>query len=219
MVFNKNKKTESRKKMSTETKKYYKYDKIRKFAVIGSGRNTIYKDAIDADTNAVLKFACTKGYLRSANDAPRGGKYGEHYEVLKYFAFDSMRNKMQAERRRLEAALNKVVESQWLFGFTTVSDIGSFKIDGEIYSNYCGDGTNNAEVCAVDAEEFANAEFVSRRQVYNPKAPFTLVKFEKSKQINVAYSDSAEESSVVKVDNALGFAIWERKLKIFTKKR
>ena len=219
MVFNKNKKTESRKKMNTEIKKYYKYDKIRKFAVIGSGRNTVYKDAIDADTNAVLKFACTKGYLRSANDAPRGGKHGEHYEVLKYFALDSMRNKMQAERRRLEAALNKVVESQRLFGFTTVSDIGSFKIDGEIYSNYCGDGTNNAEVCAVDAEEFANAEFVSRRQVYNPKAPFTLVKFKNPKQINVAYSDCAEESSVVKVDNVLGFAIWERKLKIFTKKR
>ena len=130
-----------------------------------------------------------------------------------------MRNKMHAEDRRLNKALASVLETEPVDRFATVSDMGSFLIDGTAYDNYWGDGENIVEIVAADADKFKGAKFLSRREVFNKNAPITIVKFDEPRTIDVERSDCRTPGwGVRRIENALGFVIWERKAKIFVKK-
>ena len=201
-----------------ENKKYTKGTIIRKYKLATSGHWTNYQPALDFDESELLKYAEFNKYVVSANDAPRGGKWGEHYLVLKYFTTNSLTRKMQAEIKARNAALAEVVKTDVLETFRIYSDVGSFKIDGVYYSNFCGNGTNSAVICTVDFAEFQKAKKISQRQIFNTKSPITIVKFDEPKTINVSLSDVDESAGMKTIDNVCGFAIWEHKLKIFTVK-
>jgi len=205
--------------------KHYKYDKIRQYAKRGKYNVPLLSD----EQKTLFLYAVKKGYLAEKNDAPRNGKIGLHYEVLRYFDDDRLSTAMYADRRRaardarrrqdaLKKACAEVLPADYTDYFCTRSDIGSFKIDGNTYSNFYGDGDNRVEVCAVDFAAFKAAEKITRRQIFNAKSPITIVKFDAPKTINVSLSDIDESAGVKTIDNACGFAIWEHKLKIFTAK-
>lgn len=198
-------------------KKYAKGEKIYKFRATGSGRWTKYVSAIPADEMRLLEFAQFYGFAQSGNDAPRGGKLGEHVEIIKPFDVEEMKKMKEESEAETRRILDLVLKSETVANFVTLSDEGSFKIDGVLYSNYWGDGTNRAEVCEVDEREFREAKYLTRRQIYAPNEKITIVKFAKPKKIRVAFSDCGPESDVNDriIDRVLGFVIWERKLKIF----
>ncbi len=205
--------------------KYYKYDKIRQYERVSRGN----KSLLTPEQKKLFKYALRRGYLVEKNDAVRNGKSGLHYEVLHYFDDARLREKMYAEERRaqrdaklraeaLKKACAEVLPADYIDYFETISDIGSFKIDGNIYSNFYGDTDNSVEVCAVDFAAFKAAEIITRRQVYNAQEPITIVKFDAPKTINVSLSDVDESAGAKTIDNVCGFAIWSRKLKIFVAK-
>lgn len=205
--------------------KYYKYDKIRQYERVSRGN----KSLLTPEQKKLFKYALRRGYLVEKNDAVRNGKSGLHYEVLHYFDDERLREKMYAEERRaqrdakrraedLKKACAEVLPADYVDYFETISDIGSFKIDGNTYSNFYGDTDNSVEVCAVDFAAFKTAEKITRRQVYNAQEPITIVKFDAPKTINVSLSDVDESAGAKTIDNVCGFAIWSRKLKIFVAK-
>ena len=204
---------------------HYKYDKIRQYAKNGKRNVSLLSDA----QKTLFLYAAKKGYLAEKNDAPRNGKVGLHYEVLKYFDDDRLATAMYADRRRaerdarrrqeaLKKACAEVLPADCIDYFYTTSDIGSIKIDGNIYSNFYGDCDNQVDVCAVDFDAFKKADKITRRQVYNAKEPITIVKFDAPKTINVSLSDVDNSAGAKTIDNVCGFAIWSRKIKIFVAK-
>ena len=194
---------------------FKKGDIIRLFKASGSGRWTRYSPAIKPDELALLKFAERKGLALSGNDAPRGGKLGEFIEILRDFTICELEAMRSTEVKARNEAVAKVLKSELVDEFFTISDIGSFLINGEKFSNLFGDGENTVEVCKCDFEAFKKSELMTKRQVFAAREPLTVVKFEKPKDLAVSLQDCGE-GGVKLIKNACGFVIWERKLKIFT---
>lgn len=163
-------------------------------------------------------YAVAHKYAVSRNDAPRGGKWGEHFEILKYFTTNSLTKKMDADRAALEKILAVIPRAEMVDCFDTSSDVGAIKINGAYYTNFYGNGDNRVEVCSVDFDAFKKADKITRRQVYNVKEPISVVKFDAPKTINVSLSDVDDSADVKTIGNVCGFAIWSRKLKIFVAK-
>ena len=203
--------------MKTENKKYKTNDKIYIYKIGGSGRWTNYQQALSDDEQDLLTFAQSQKYVVRANDAPRGGKHGEHFLVKKYFTTNSMAKKRTHQINARNKELAEVLPSEKVKSFETISDIGSIKIDGVCYSNFDGDGWNRIEVCKCDENAFKTSKYLTRREIYNAKQPITIVKFDYPKLINISKCDCDDSMGVVSIDNALGFVIWERKAKIFVK--
>lgn len=201
-----------------ENKKYKVGTKIREYARVQMGRWTTYQKALAPEEQRLLFYAVANKYAVYCNDAPRGGKWGWHYEIKKFFTTNSLTKKIVAEQKALDAALSTVLPSENLEYFETDSDIGSIKIDGVCYSNFYGDTTNRVNVCAVDFDAFKKATVLTKRQIFEPNAHLTIVKFDAPKTINVSLSDVDDSAGAKVIDNVCGFAIWSRKLKIFTVK-
>lgn len=108
-----------------------------------------------------------------------------------------------------------VLNSRVVDLFETSSDIGSFKIDGQLYSNFYGDGANRAEICACNFADFKKAKLLTRRQVFNRAEPITIVKYESPRRIEVSLDDCDNSAGVKVIDNVCGFVIWACKIKIF----
>ena len=202
-----------------ENKKYTKGTKIREYKRVSSGHWSNYTEALTDTEKRLMWYAVGNKYAVYRNDAPRGGKWGNHFEILKYFTTNSLTKKMVAERVALDKTLSTIPRAELIESFEIISGIGSIKIDGIYYTNFYGNGTNCAEVCAVDFDAFKVADKITRRQVYNVKEPLTIVKFEEPKTINVSLSDVDASAGVKTIDNVCGFAIWARKIKIFTPKQ
>ena len=113
-----------------ENKKYTKGTKIREYARVQTGRWTTYQKVLDFKEQRLLFYAIANKYAVYCNDSPRGGKWGWHYEILKYFTTNSLTKKMDAEKKALDAALSTVLPSENIGYSETDSDIGSIKIDG-----------------------------------------------------------------------------------------
>ena len=208
--------------------KFEKDEKIRLFKSIGSGRWTRYRPAVKPDELELLKFAEKKGLARAGNDAPRGGKLGAFFEVLADFSAGEIAAALAEERAALAAAeaaraaelretLKRVLKSEVVESFVTTSDIGSFLIDGQKYDNFYGDGENTVEVCKCNFEDFKNSELITKRQVFAPNEPLTIIKFENPKELAVSLYDCGDDK-VKTIENACGFCVWARKLKIFITK-
>lgn len=195
-------------------KKYTKAEKIYLYRVEGSGRWTRYKDRLTPEETRLLNNACACRYAKRANSAPRGGKHGEHYEILKSFTADTLRRKAARAAKAFEAKLAQVLPSEKIDCFSTISDRGQIVIDGKDYSNFYGDGENAVEVCAVDADAFRAAEYITRRQVYEPRGRLTVEKFDAPKALTVSETDCGRGGQIT-IKNAVGFCVWERKAKIF----
>ena len=198
--------------------KYYKCDKIRLFAQGNKRYITLIGDS-DLD---VLRFAQSRGYVQRLNDAARGGKLGEYFLVKRYFDFERMRKSMYADRDRRERALHKALKSvliaERVDSFATISNTGCIVVDGEKYSNFYGDGLNIVDVCACDFVEFKTSEVLTRRQIYNPSEPISVVKFDAPKSVEISLCDCDASQGVKVIDNVCGLCIWERKMKIFIAK-
>ena len=195
-------------------KKYTKAEKIHLYRVEGRGRWTRYKDRLTLEETQLLNNACAHGYAKRANSAPRGGKHGEHYEILKSFTADTLRRKAAKAAKAFEAKLAQVLPAKKIDWFSTISDRGQIVMNGKGYSNFYGDGENAVEVCAVDAEAFRAAEYITRRQVYEPRARLTVEKFDAPKTLTVSETDCGRGEQIT-IKNAVGFCVWERKAKIF----
>lgn len=201
------------------TKKYVKGEKIYKLRATGSGKWVKYVSAIPAAELKLLEFAEFHGFVQSGNDAPRGGKLGDYFEVLKPFDFETLKKAKAEAEAEAQRISDLVLKSEKVCEFVTLSDEGSFKIDGVLYSNFWGDGTNRAEICEADEQEFKEASFLTRRQFYAPNEKITIVKFDAPKSITISFHDCAPSISDRTIERALGFVIWSRKLKIFVAKK
>ena len=205
--------------MKKETKEIYiKEEKIRRYKAAGRGTWSCYKETLSSKDMDFFRYAATKGYVIFGNDAPRGGKLGEYIEVVKDFTRSELEEKKALEIKARDEDLSKVLKSTAIKTFTTISDIGSIKIDGACYSNFYGDGENTIEIDECDFKEFKTSEILTRRQIYNPKFPITIVKFDEPKTIEVSRCDCDESLGVERIDNACGFVIWSRKAKVFVAK-
>ena len=183
------------------------------------GSWSCYKDALSLKDMDFFRYAATKRYVTFGNDSSRGGKLGEYIEVVKDFARAELEEKMSLEIKARDEALSKVLKSTVVKIFTTISNIGSIKIDGVYYSNFDGNGENTVEVCECDFNEFKTAKILTRRQVFSPKFPITIVKFDAPKAIEVSLCDCDESFGSEHIDNACGFVIWSRKAKVFVIKK
>lgn len=211
--------------LESQKMKHYKYDKIRQYAKSGKSNVSLLSDK----QKTLFLYAAKKGFLTEKNDAPRNGKVGLHYEVLRYFDDDRLAMAMYADRRRaerdarrrqdvLKKACAEVLPVDCIDYFCTSSGVGAIKIDGAYYTNFYGNGDNRVEVCSVDFDAFKKADKITRRQVYNVKEPISVVKFDAPKTINVSLSDVDDSADVKTIGNVCGFAIWSRKAKIFVAK-
>lgn len=194
---------------------YKKGEKIRRYKAADKGSWSCYKETLSSKDMDFFRYAATKGYVTFGNDASRGGKLGEYIEVVKDFARAELEEKMSLEIKARDEALSKVLKSTVVKIFTIISNIGSIKIDGVYYSNFDGAGENTVEVCECNFNEFKTAEKLTRRQVFCPQFPLTIVKFDAPKAIEVSLSDCDESSGSERIDNACGFVIWSRKAKVF----
>ena len=205
---------------------FKKGDIIRLFKSSGSGRWTRYSPAVKPDELALLKIAEIKGLAIAGNDAPRGGKLGEFFKILKDFSAAEAAKALAEERAaraaaeaakaaEIRAKLALVLKSEPVESFATVSDVGSFLLNGEKFSNFYGDGENTVEVCECVFKDFKESELITKRQVFAAHEPLTIVKFDAPKDLAVSLHDCGE-GGVKLIKNACGFVIWERKLKVFT---
>ena len=194
---------------------YKKGEKIRRYKMADQGSWSCYKDALSLKDMDFFRYAATKMYVTFGNDSSRGGKLGEYIEVVKDFTRAELEEKMSLEIKARDEALSRVLKSTVIKTFATSSDIGSIKIDGACYSNFYGDGENTIEIDECDFKEFKTAKILTRRQVFSPKFPITIVKFDEPKTIEVSLSDCDESSGSERIDNACGFVIWSRKAKVF----
>jgi len=201
---------------------FCKGERINMYSVRGTGKRTCYVNLLSADDIGILYYACFLKLAKKSNDAPRGGKLGEHFEILRKFNVEKLlTKKIRAEKKakkELEKKLAKVCPSEKIRNFWTESDIGCFIIDGEKFSNHEGDGLNIVEICEVDFDEFKSAEYITRRQIYNPNSPITIVKYDSPRAITIAEYDCKPNDNLRKIDNVCGFAIWSAKLKVFISK-
>lgn len=205
--------------MKKEIKEIYiKGEKIRRYKAAGNGAWSCYKETLSSKDMDFFRYAATKGYVIFGNDAPRGGKLGEYIEVVKDFTRPELEEKKALEIKERDENLSKVLKSTVIKTFATSSDVGSIKIDGISYSNFYGDGDNTVEVCECDFNEFQSAEILTRRQIFSPKFPITIVKFDAPKTIEVSLDDCDESFGSERIDNACGFVIWSRKVKVFIAK-
>lgn len=197
---------------------YIKGEKIRRYKAAGNGSWSCYKETLSLKDMDFFRYAATKRFVVFGNDAPRGGKLGEYIEVVKDFTRSELEEKMALEIKARDKALSKVLKSTVIKTFATSSDVGSIKIDGACYSNFDGDGENTVEISECDFNEFKTSEILTRRQIYNPKFPITIVKFDAPKTIEVSLDDCDESFGSERIDNACGFVIWSRKAKVFVSK-
>lgn len=201
-------------------KKYVKGEKVYKLRATGSGKWVKYVSAIPAAELKLLEFAEVHGIAQSGNDAPRGGRLGAHFEVLKPFDFETLKKAKAEAEAEAQRISDLVLKSEKVCEFVTLSDEGSFKIDEVLYSNFWGDGTNRAEIWEADEQEFKGASSLTRRQFYAPNEKITIVKFDAPKTIKVSFHDCTPTSNSDRIiERALGFVIWSRKLKIFVAKK
>lgn len=200
-------------------KEYKKGEKIRMFKPAGSESWKKYVSAISAKDLDLLKYACSKLWVRKANDAPRGGKSGDFFEVLRDFSLQELKSTMEAEVSALNDKLAHTLKTEIMDGFSTISNIGSFVIDSVAYSNFNRNKYSKVEICTCNASDFKTARYLSKREIYNAKEPISIVRFEASKTIMVANSDTYKHLGETKIDNVLGFAIWSGKLRVFVEKK
>ena len=200
-------------------KKYIKGEKIRLFKEVKGGRWAKYTSAISPKELDGLKYACTKRWATKGNDAPRGSKLGDFFEILRDFSLQELEETMNNEIAELDAKLSDTLKSEIIYRFTTISNIGSFVIDGVKYSNFSGCEENKVDVCACTAEDFKSAKYLTRREIFNSKEPISIVRFDVPKTIKVAICDRDESFGFEMIKDALGFAIWQGKLKVFVGKK
>lgn len=191
-------------------------DDFRRYTASGSGKWTSYRERV---VPQLWADAVKLGWAVARNDAPRGGKLGEHYLAKRRFSALAVKRELNRRARRLARDLAAVCPNTELRREQTVSDIGSFVIDGRAYSNYYGDGLNQVRVCEVDAAQFRTDRFVSRREVYDLSAQFYDVRFDEPRTVRVAKYDCEPDGDSYVFDNVVGFAIWSRVLKIFVAKK
>lgn len=195
--------------------KYTKGQKIYKFKLVGSGQYSSYKVAIKEPLYTTLKYALHIGLLKPENDASRGVKLGDYFHVVKDFDTEFVELKRKEAKAAKDEIESAVLPNSISDIFTTMSDNGFFVIDGVKYSNFYGNGENRVEVCKCDFEAFKDAKMLTRRQAYSPNDPITIIKFDAPKAISVKISDIDDEFGTREIENACGFVIWAKKLKIF----
>lgn len=198
---------------------YQKGEILRLFKLTGSGSRSRYKEMLTSDEIEFLKYAARLGFAEFGNDAPRGGKLGDFVKILKTFTKVEIEEMQATETKARESALAKVLKSEKIDTFFTFSDKGNINIDGVAYSNFYGDGQNSIEICKCKKAEFDSAKFLTRRQVYNSTAPITIIKFPFPKEIKIALYDCDENHGERTIKNVCGFAIWQKKAKIFVQEK
>ncbi len=195
--------------------KYTKGQKIYKFKLAGSGKYSTCRPAISSSEKTLLDYAVHYSLAKKEKDMVRGEKLGDCYLILNDFDGDVVYKKYKGEIQEKAKIDTALLSTFWIDAFSTISENGNIVIDGVKYSNLYGKGKNCVDVLKCNFEEFKNAELLTRRQVYNPNDPITIIKFDAPKAISVKISDIDDEFGTREIENACGFVIWAKKLKIF----
>lgn len=101
--------------------------------------------------------------------------------------------------------------------FTTISDIGSFLINGMLFPNHYGDGVNSVEI--IETKGFL---FSDKSEIYGHTPHPTSVQFVHPQPVTIMLTDCepaepTPENSII-IGNCIGFKVLTQKLKIFVKK-
>ncbi len=195
--------------------KYYKYDKISKCCISDNELN-LWKNL------SFVKFARKLGYI---NKVKKSNASEYDFEILKYFDSERLLSKMYAKQRRASKEIKKQKErlKETLSNLLKVDTRETLKImlvddflaiGSEVYDTFSKNRSIEVDILSCDLKEFYQATYLTRREIFNPKKPLTIVKYKIPKTITLSSIDIGERV----IEGVLGFCIWSGKIKIFIKK-
>ena len=188
------------------------FTKFEKIHTTGRGSRCFTKLISDSDL-ALLKLAARHGYARFGNDAPRGGRVGDYYEILRTFTpcdIDLAVHARAKEKMKRDWALPEIAPDET---HTTYSDIGSFIVNGEAIGNFKGDGENSVEIYNVSPVAWACAREICKEQIAGEQC--FVRKFEKPQELQIAKYDCEPNGAMITIAGAVGFAVSVGKIKVF----
>ena len=188
------------------------FKKGEKIHTTGRGSRCFTK-LISASDLALLKLAARYGYARLGNDAPRGGRTGDYYEILRTFtpcdialAVDARAKEKMKRVLALPAIAPNATHATW-------SDIGSFIVNGEAIGNFKGDGENAVEIYNVSPVAWSCARDICPEQITGEQC--LIRKFETPRELQIAKYDCEPNGAMITIGNAVGFAVVSGKIKVF----
>ena len=188
------------------------FKKGEKIHITGRGARCFTKLVSDADRE-LLKLALRYGYARLGNDAPRGGRTGDYYEITKSFTPAEMALAVAARAKDKMTGLLALPAMAPNATHTTWSDIGSFIVNGEMLGNFKGDGENSVEIYNVNPDAWAGASEICPEQIAGEQC--FVRKFERPQELQIAKYDCEPNGAMITIGNAVGFAVVYGKIKVF----
>ena len=188
------------------------FKKGEKIHTTGRGSRCFTKLISDSDL-ALLKLAARYGYARFGNDAPRGGRTGDYYEIARTFTPCDIALAVEArakEQMKRVLALPAIAPNAT---HTTWSDIGSFIVNGEMLGNFKGDGENSVEIYNVSPDAWGGASEICPEQIEGQQC--FVRKFETPRELQIAKYDCEPNGAMITIGNAVGFAVVYGKIKVF----
>lgn len=188
------------------------FKKGEKIHTTGKGSRCFTKLIADSDV-AMLRLAARLGYARWGNDAPRGGRTGDYYEILRSFVPADIALAVDARARAREARLLALPVMAPNALYFTDSDVGSFIVNGEMLGNFKGDGTNAVEIYNVNPTAWESAREICKEQITGEEC--LVRRFDNPQELRIAKYDYAPGAGMIVIENVIGFAVVYGKIKVF----
>lgn len=188
------------------------FKKGEKIHITGLGSRCFTKLIADSDL-ALLRLVVRFGYARFGNDAPRGGRTGDYYEILKTFTPCDIALKLAASAKEREERLLSLPTMAPVDSFETYSDIGSIIVNGEMFGNFKGDGTNAVEIYNVNLFAWDLCSEICPEQIMGKQR--VVRKFDKPQELRIAAYDCEPDGEMIVIKNVIGFAVVYGKIKVF----
>lgn len=188
------------------------FKKGEKIHITGRGSRCLTKLISDSDL-ALLKLAARYGYARFGNDAPRGGRTGDYYEISRTFTPCDIALAVEARAKEKMTGLLALPTMAPTATHTTLSDIGSFIVNGEAIGNFKGDGANAVDIYNVSPDAWACAREICPEQITGEDC--IVRKFDKPHELRIAKYDCEPNGAMITIVDAVGFAVVFGKIKVF----
>lgn len=188
------------------------FKKGEKIHTTGRGSRCFIK-LVSASDLALLKLAVRYGYARFGNDAPRGGKTGDYYEITRTFTTCDIALAVESSAQKKMTGLLALPTMAPTATNTTWSDIGSFIVNGEAIGNFRGDGANSVEIYNVSLDAWTGAREICQEQITGEQC--FVRKFENPQELQIAKYDCEPNGAMITIGRAVGFAVVYGKIKVF----
>ena len=188
------------------------FKKGEKIHTTGRGSRCFIKLVSDSDL-ALLKLAVRYGYARFGNDAPRGGRTGDYYEITRTFTPCDIAMAVESSAKEKMARFLALPTMAPTATHTTWSDIGSFIVNGEAIGNFRGDGENSVEIYNVNLDAWTGARAICQEQITGEQC--FVRQFEKPQELRIAKYDCEPNGAMITIGRAVGFAVVPGTIKVF----